>query len=176
MKAWCIRWVDDRSPKWCATQRQASPPGKGETETVTLCGRHVTVDRSPRQREPSCEKCIELLSGSKPIVVSICTYDPNHTLARYLAQQAAVESGRMKELVDACGPEGPTQRALLGQKLLEEELLMVTHRDGDALCADCLMPIERVYAPIDCNTLEEALRAVTDDLDGAIERTRELRP
>lgn len=104
--------------------------------------------------------------------VWVCTWDPEHTLVRAEAAQAALKDGTIAKLVQKHGNKGPAlERALSKKKLVGTGAGM----RGDMICRECGALCDEVYSRDGIEDKVEALRDVSQDFDKAITRTRRQR-
>jgi len=101
--------------------------------------------------------------------VRVCSWDPEHTYRRKLAQEQAFDRGELAAIVRR--HEGDQE------SLIREMLPYVTSEkeDGEDVCPDCRSPMESVYS---ADGIEDELSAMEDvavDLSAAIDRTRKRR-
>lgn len=104
------------------------------------------------------------------MLVLVCTWDPLHTLKRADAQQRAVQTGWMAELVKQY-PDKEELRAALAA----EGLLTYTTSEEGERCADCNGLMDRVLSRPKIESKADAIRDVAQDFDKAIDRTRAAR-
>ena len=104
--------------------------------------------------------------------MTVCTWEPQHTLARVEAQQLGVQDGSIAALVKKYGRgTDRLQAALLKAKLTS----VVKSPRGEAVCAECEALAESVLARPGITDRVEAVRDVVQDFNKAIERTRAAR-
>lgn len=108
---------------------------------------------------------------SKSIEVTVCTWEPRHTLERLEAQQRAVADGTIAKLIKKYGKgTGELQSALARERLVS----MSTSSRG-TMCLECGALVETVLAAPGITDKLEAVRDVAQDFDKAIVRTRQAR-
>jgi hypothetical protein len=106
---------------------------------------------------------------AKVLWVQVCVWDPIHTLERALAQREAVADGTVAKLMKKHG-EGT--EALLAA-LTKAKLVMKSRGlSGGTYCPACGALMESVMAPPGVTDKIAGLRAVAEDFQGAINRTR----
>lgn len=107
-----------------------------------------------------------------PLLVMVCSFEPQHTLDRALKQERAVSDGTVARL---------KEKAERGEVDLQRELerlgllTMKRRPNHDIVCPDCGMGMEEVVAPENVADRMAAVRAVCTDFSAAIRRTREVR-
>lgn len=104
--------------------------------------------------------------------VTVCVWDPGHTLARVEAQQRALADGTIAGLIRKHG-EG----TLALRSALAKARLMTTAKslDGTLHCPECGSLMDEVLASEGIKDKVEAVRDVAQDFEAAIVRTREAR-
>ena len=108
----------------------------------------------------------------KSLSVTVCTWEPEHTLVRVEAQQRALKSGAIAKLIKKFG-KGTGE---LRSKLAKLKLVSVQKSlDGELHCPECGAMMDTVLAAPGVVDKVEAVRDVAEDFNKAIERTREAR-
>lgn len=108
----------------------------------------------------------------KSLEVTVCTWEPSHTLTRVEAQQRALKSGALAKLIKKFGKATPELRLAMSKVKL-----VSVHKslDGSLHCPECGALMDTVLAAPGIKDKVEAVRDVADDFNKAIERTREAR-
>lgn len=108
----------------------------------------------------------------KSLEVTVCTWEPTHTLERVQAQQRALANGSIAKLIRKFGKGTAEFR-----QALSKLKLMSTHKslDGSLHCPECGALMDTVLATPGIKDKTEAIRDVAEDFNKAIERTREAR-
>jgi len=106
------------------------------------------------------------------LTVTVCTWEPQHTLDLIELQQAAVRDGTIKKLVKKHGRGTPALRAAMAKAKLVS--VKMSPR-GEPVCPECAALMESVVARGGITDRAEAVRDVVQDFDKAIERTRKAR-
>jgi len=106
------------------------------------------------------------------VKVTVCTWDPQHTLALVEAQQVALRDGSIAALVRKHGRGTPA----LQRSLVQAKIVSVVKTDvGEVCCADCGALVETVLSREGIKDRVEAVRDVAQNFNKAIERTRAAR-
>lgn len=101
----------------------------------------------------------------------VCTWEPAHTLERFIAQEKAREDGTIARLVQKHGKGDELRSALLAAGLLTQ----TTTIHKDSICPSCGAMMDEVLGPPGVEDQTEALRDIANDLSAAIARTRKER-
>lgn len=111
------------------------------------------------------------MSG-KALQIAVCVWEPKHTLARVEAQRAALQDGTVAKLVKKHGEGTSALRSAMSKAKL-----VTMHRslNGEMHCPECGALLETLLAKPGIADKVEAVKDIVDDLDAAIERTREAR-
>jgi hypothetical protein len=104
--------------------------------------------------------------------VTVCTWEPQHTLDLIEVQQAAVQDGSLVKLIKKHGRGTDALRAAM----VKANLVSVkTSERGEPTCPECGALMESVLARGGITDRADAVRDVVQDFDKAIERTRKAR-
>jgi len=109
---------------------------------------------------------------AEPLSVTVCTWEPQHTLDRVEAQQQALRDGTLKKLIKKHGRGTPALTSALSKARLVS--IRKTVR-GEPCCPECGALMETVVARGGIADRVEAVRDVVQDFSKAIERTRAAR-
>ena len=108
----------------------------------------------------------------KSIEVTVCAWDPKHTLTRVEAQQRAIADGTIAKLAKKHGRGTEALReALQAARLISIQKSL----DGSIHCPDCGCLMDTVLASPGVVDKIEAYRDVADDFAAAVTRTRQAR-
>lgn len=108
----------------------------------------------------------------EPLKVTVCTWDPQHTLDLVRAQQDALEDGTLAKLVKKHGKGTSALRAAMVKERL---VTMKASLNGDLHCPSCGALMETVIAKDGITDRTLAYEDVVMDFSAAIERTRRSR-
>lgn len=112
---------------------------------------------------------------AKSIPVTVCTWDPSHTLARVEAQQRAVADGTIEKMVREHGRGTPELRAaLVRAKLVSQQQSL----HGDVYCPECGTLMDTVLGAPGIADKVEAIRDLAENeasFAKALTRTRQAR-
>ncbi len=103
--------------------------------------------------------------------VIVCTWDPEHTLARVEAQRRALKDGTIAKMVKEYG-KGDALRSAMGRAKLVSH---TTSLRGDEICPECGALCDEVYSRDGITEKVAAVRDVAQDFEAAIQRTRRKR-
>jgi hypothetical protein len=111
------------------------------------------------------------MAVAEPKRVTVCTWEPQHTLTRVEAQQAAVANGTIGRLIAKHG-KGAELRAALSRA----GLVSITKSDmGEPMCAECNALMDTLLSNRGIVDKVAATRDVVENFDKAIERTRDAK-
>jgi hypothetical protein len=108
---------------------------------------------------------------TEPLTVTICTWEPQHTLDRVENQQLALRDGSLDRMIAKHGARTEALRVAL----VEARLVSILMSDGDPMCPECGAIMESVMARPGIASRYDAVRDVVQDFSKAIERTRQAR-
>lgn len=108
----------------------------------------------------------------EPVKVTVCTWDPAHTLKRVLDQEQARRDGTLAKIVKEAGGDKAKIRAAMVKARLNS---MGESLNGDVHCPECGTLMESVYASPGVVGRVAAYEDVVQDFSGAIDRTRSMR-
>lgn len=109
---------------------------------------------------------------TESLQVTVCTWEPQHTLDRIEAQQRAVQDGTIAKLVKKFG-RGTDE---LEVALLQAKLSSIRRTlRNEPSCPECGALMDTVLARPGITDRVEAVRDVVQDFEKAIQRTRQAR-
>lgn len=106
------------------------------------------------------------------LAVTVCTWEPAHTLTRVERQQQALADGSLARLVKKFGKGTSELRSALARVKL---VSMHKSLDGTHHCPECGALMDTVLAAPGIKDKTAAVRDVAEDFNKAIERTRKAR-
>jgi hypothetical protein len=107
-----------------------------------------------------------------PLKITVCTWEPTHTLDRIRAQQTALRDGTIAKLVKEHGKGTDSLRsAMMNAGLVS----VATSLDRSDHCTVCGALVDTVFGPEGVTDKLMAMTDIAQDFNRAIERTRRLR-
>lgn len=110
------------------------------------------------------------MAGS--LKITVCTWEPEHTLDRVRAQQQALRDGTIAALVKEHG-KGTTE---LRSAMTKAHLVTTSKSlDGTEHCPECGALVDTVLGPEGVSDKLMAMTDIAQDFSRAIDRTRKAR-
>jgi len=104
------------------------------------------------------------------LAVTVCTWEPRHTLELIEAQQQGIQDGTVAKLVKKHGRGEALKKAMA-----ESGLVSMKSTSRGPVCPTCDALMESVLARAGITERADAVRDVVQDFNKAIERTRAAR-
>ena len=107
-----------------------------------------------------------------PLKITVCVWEPSHTLDRIRAQQDALRDGTIAGLVKKHGAATSELRSAMAKARLVSVMKSV---DGTEHCPECGSLVATVHGPEGVLDKLTAMTDIAQDFNKAIERTRRNR-
>lgn len=107
-----------------------------------------------------------------PFKVTVCVWDPQHTLERARAQERAIADGTVAKLVKE---HGSGTDALRDAMMKAHLVTVLKGLDGTLYCPGCGALVDTVASSPGLKSKLDAYQDVADDFDKAVIRTRKLK-